>query len=164
MNKSKFMRIALIVLSAMILIGVALTIYMLATADERNIIRIDIGSGETQAVEFNNLCLIPGEECEYTVLLSSKVTDKYDVELAFREKAVNTLNNYAYIRIETNGEVICDRLLATLFESDNIVLPIDLSEKKNDTIKIVYYMPAEVGNEAQNAEAAFELLITASNE
>ena len=31
-------------------------------------------------------------------------------------------------------------------------------------MKIVYYMPIEIGNEAKNAEAIFDLLLTATNE
>jgi hypothetical protein len=29
---------------------------------------------------------------------------------------------------------------------------------------MVYYLPVDIGNEAKNAEAVFELLLTASNE
>ena len=35
---------------------------------------------------------------------------------------------------------------------------------ENTELKIVYYLPLEVGNEAKKAEAFFELLIKASNE
>lgn len=165
MTNSKFIRIALIVLSAMILIGVALTVYMLSTANNRNIIKVNIENGKTQAVEFKDLCLLPGEECGYIISFGSGAADKYDVELVFHEtEGEKTLKDHAYVRIEANGEVICDQLLATLFENSHITLPIDLTGDEKNDVKIVYYLPEEVGNEVQNAEATFELLITASNE
>ena len=50
------------------------------------------------------------------------------------------------------------------FEKEKIVLPVDFDEGENTELKIVYYLPLDVGNEAKNAEAVFELLLTASNE
>lgn len=164
MTKSNFMRIGLIVSSILILIGVALTTYMMTTPNQRNVINVHIENGKTQAIKFEDLCLIPGEECEYTILLDSVAASNYDLMFDFHETEEKTLKNYAYARIEINDEVICDQLLATLFDGDDMTLPVDLTEDKKTAIKIVYYLPEDVGNEAQNAEAIFELLITASNE
>ena len=68
------------------------------------------------------------------------------------------------MKIVANGEVISDELLADAFEKEKIVLPVDFDEGENTELKIVYYLPLDVGNEAKNAEAVFELLLTASNE
>jgi hypothetical protein len=68
------------------------------------------------------------------------------------------------VKIISGDEVICDELLAKVFEDDDIVLPVDFAEDKNTELKIVYYLPVDIGNEAKNAEAVFELLLTASNE
>ena len=164
MTKIRFMRIALAVLSTLILIGVALMIYVLVAFNNRNIIKINIENGETQAVEFKKLDLIPGEECNYTLSLSSKVADEYDILLVFRETEEHTLKDYARVRMESNGEVICDKLLAEMFTGNGISLSFRLVKDRSEDIQITYYLPEDVGNEAQNAEAAFELLITASNE
>ena len=75
-----------------------------------------------------------------------------------------TLKKYARVKIVADGEVISDELLADAFEKEKIVLPVDFDDKKNTELKIVYYLPLDVGNEAKNAEAVFELLLTASNE
>lgn len=164
MKKNKLVRIALIVLSVMILIGVALTMYMLSIVNNHDIIKVNIKDDATQVVEFQNLCLIPGEKCEYTISFSSEVADEYNLRLAFRETVENTLKNYVHIKIEANGEIVYDQLLATLFDNSNITLTVDLTDDRKNDIKIIYYLPKEIGNEAQNAEANFELLITANNE
>ena len=68
------------------------------------------------------------------------------------------------MKIVSNGETVYDELLATAFEDEILVLPVDFNEGINTELKIVYYLPLEVGNEAKNAEAVFEVLLTASNE
>lgn len=165
MPKSTFMRIVLIVGSALILVGVSLMTWMLVTEDDRSVIEVQLEDGKTQSIEFENLSLVPGEECEYVVTLKSENAKKYDLNLDFVDTEKDlTLKNFARVKIVANGEVVCDELLATIFENEDIVLPIDFTEDKNTELKIVYYLPLEVGNEAKNAEAIFELLLTASNE
>ncbi len=164
MPKSKLMRIILIAGSVLIIVGVSLMGWMLATEDERSVIEVQLENGKTQSVEFENLSLVPGEECEYTIKLEKSRADKYDLNLDFVEIEEKTLKNYARVKIIANGEVVCDELLATVFENEDIVLPVDFGEDKNTELKIVYYLPIEIGNEAKKAEAIFELLLTASNE
>lgn len=164
MTKSKLMQIILIAGSVLIIVGVSLLGWMLATEDERGVIEVKLEDGKTESLAFEALSLVPGEECEYTVKLEKSGASKYDLELDFVETEEKTLKNYARVKIIANAEVVCDELLATVFGNDDIVLPVDFSEDKNTELKIVYYLPIDVGNEAKNAEAIFELLLTASNE
>ncbi len=164
MTKSSFTRVVLILSSVLIIVGVALTGWVLATSDDRNVIRVHIEQGETKSVEFENLCLVPGASCEYVIKLKGDNAKKYDLSLDFVETEEKNLKNFAYVKIISNGEVVCDELLATVFENESIALPVDFTEQKNTELTIVYYLPAYVGNEAKNAEAVFELLLTASNE
>ena len=163
MNRIKIIRIVMVILSAMLLIGVGMTGWMLGTRDDREVVRIDL-DGQIDPIGFENLCLIPGESCSYTFRLKGDVAKEYDVHLRFEETEEKTLKNFAFVRIETNGTVLCDELMATAFEGEGIELHMDLSQAKQQDLIITYYMPLEVGNEAQNAEAIFDLLITATNE
>ena len=89
---------------------------------------------------------------------------QYDLSLDFIETEEKTLKHFARVQIVANGDVVCDELLATVFEDEDIILPIDFTEdNKSIELKIVYYLPIEIGNEAKNAEAVFELLLTANN-
>ena len=165
MPKSKLMRIILIAGSVLIIVGVSLMGWMLATEDERDVIEVKLEDGKTESLAFEDLTLVPGEECEYIIQLEKTSASKYDLELDFVDtNKEKTLKNYARVKILANGEVVRDELLATVFENEDIVLPVDFSEGKNTELKIVYYLPLEVGNEAKKAEAVFELLLTASNE
>lgn len=164
MPKNKLMRIILIVGSGLIIVGVSLMSWMLTTQDDRAAIEVELYGGKTETVDFEALRLVPGEQCEYDVKLKNENDEKYDLSLEFAEIEENTLKNFAYVRIIANGEVVCDELLATVFEDKNIVLPVDFAEGTNTELKFVYYLPFEVGNEAKNTEALFKLILTARNE
>ena len=110
------------------------------------------------------MCLIPGEACTYTLQLEGDVAEQYEVHLLFEEMQSGTLKNYAYIRIESNGQVLCDQLMATVLAGEGIDLFVDLHQVEKQEVIITYYLPIEVGNEAKNDEAVFDLLITASKE
>ncbi len=163
MTKTKVMRIGLIVASVLIVFGVVLTAWTWATKDERNVIEVRLRDGETQTVKFENLCLIPGEECEYTLKLKSDGIEECDLTIDFVETQERTLKNFAYVRVKAGDTVICDDLMAKVFDGEAIILPVDFGSDKNAELTVTYYLPLDVGNEAQSAEAIFELRLTASN-
>lgn len=164
MPKSILKRIILIAGGVLVIIGVILMAWILDTEDERGVIEVELEDGKTESLAFENLALVPGEECEYTILLKETNARKYDLELDFVETKENTLKNSARVKIIANGEVISDELLADAFEKEKTVLRVDFDEGMNTELKIVYYLPLDVGNEAKKAEAVFDLLLTASNE
>lgn len=161
--KKKIINIALIVLSVMILLGVGLTVYLLNT--DKSVIRVSVNPNEEQSVSFEELSLCPGESCSYTLVLDSDVSDRCQVTLNFDDQEpTQTLKQYAYIRMEQDGEVLCDELLATVFQRESTVLTMDFFDGAKREIKISYYIPEDVGNEAQNAEATFDLHIALTND
>ena len=165
MPKSKIMRIILVAGSLLIIVGVSLMGWMLSTEDERGVINVKLEDDKTESLAFKNLTLVPGEECEYVIKLEKSGVNKYDMELDFVDKdEEKTLKNFARVKIISGDEVVCDELLVDAFGNERIVLPVDFDEGKNTELKIVYYLPIEVGNEAKKAEAVFELLLKASNE
>ena len=165
MLRINIVRIVIVTMSVLLLTGASLATWMLATEDDRSNIKITLSEGKTETVHFENLSLVPGESCEYLVSLKGDTAKQYDLTLDFVDSDKEmTLKDYARVKIIFDDDVVCDELLAKIFDVEDIVLSIDLTEEKNTELKIVYYLPIEVGNEAKNAEAAFELLLTASNE
>lgn len=167
MTKRWIMRVALITLGVAILVSIALMAWRIATDGDDNVINVRLDDGKTEVVEFSDLCLIPGESCEYFIHFDVGNIKKYDLTLDFVETEENekkTLKNFARIKIESGEQVICDELLASVIDGECITLPVDIKENQNTKIKISYYLPEDIGNEAQNAEAVFELHLTASNE
>ena len=164
MIRSGLMRILLVMASIIIIAGVALMGWIFATSEERNVIKVSLADGKTEAIQFEDLSLVPGDSCEYTIKLDGENAKQYDLTLDFVETSKMDLKNFAYVKIMSGDEVICDNLLATVLDEENITLEVDFKEKKNTELTVIYYLPLEVGNEAKNAEAVFELLLTASNE
>ena len=148
----------------LILVGVLLVDLIKSTEDERNNIEVYLRDGKTQVIEFESLSLVPGDECGYIVVLKDEHDDQYKLELDYVQSEESTLQNFARVKFISNGVVIYDDLLANAIENDNMVLNVDFAKKKNTVIEIVYYLPIDVGNEAKNAVAVFELHLTAYNE
>lgn len=164
MKRIERMRIMLIGISVMILTCVALWVWVQNAKSQENVIHVHLREDTVQIVEFDHLTLIPGESCNYTVSVSSTKGKAYDLMLQFVETEEKTLKNFAYVRIESGGEIVYEQLLKDAFRDDALVLPVDFSENRNVELDVTYYMPVEVGNEAENAEAIFELRIAAGNE
>ena len=164
MGKSNFMRIGALVLSVFVLGGAALWGWTVSTEDERSVVEVHLEEGKTETVSFENLCLVPGEQCEYELSFRKGTADRYDLSFDFAELKEGTLKKYARAKIESKGETLYDSLLFDLLEEESLSFTVDFKEKINTELKIIYYLPIDVGNEAQNAEALFELRLTASNE
>lgn len=160
--KKKMIDIALIAMSVLILIGVGLTIYFL-NADQ-NVIKVNIEPDQTQTITFEHLALRPGESCEYTLSLNGEYSEEYQLSLNFSDhEPSHTLKSYVYVRIERDGTVLCDQLLSEAFDGEGITLTANFTDGAKNEMQVTFYMPEDVGNEAQNAEANFELLLKATN-
>jgi len=164
MVKGLIMRIGVIALSVVMMVGVGIMLYTNVTEDDRNVIDIPLGEGDTKKITFESLALVPGEQCSYDIELDHEVQKQYDLILDFYEIEEKSLKDSARVRIESGGVPIYDELLATAFEDENIKFPVDFDKDMNTAFKVTYYMPLEVGNEAQGAEALFELRLTATSE
>ncbi len=162
-TQKKLLNIALISLCTLILLGMGLTVYLLRA--DRSVITLDLQPDKTQTVEFSELCLLPGEQSEFTLVLRSDYATQYLLTLAWEDCAPeHTLKEHVYVRVEKDGAVLREQLLAQAFTDDALTLSVDFDKDANNELKIIYYMPEAVGNEAQNAEADFKLLVTATNE
>lgn len=161
--KQHVKQILLVITGILIIIGLILMWWSLASANNKDVIKISVEDGLNQSVTFENLSMVPGDSCAYTLRLSSKYADRYTLYLDFEELEEKTLKEFAYVRLQSDGQIIYDQLLKDAFVDDTISIPVDLTQG-HEEIEVIYYLPIEVGNEAKNAEAIFQLLITASNE
>lgn len=161
-SRGAIMRILLIASSVMIIIGVILTCYMLGVIRTGEAIHIYLKDGETEAVGFKDLALVPGDTKEYHIQLEGSPAAKYDVKLSFAEKGGDILKHYLHVKVISGDMVICSQSLAKAFENDFLVLPVDFRDGKQTELTIVYHLPIDVGNEVKNAEAIFELQFTPS--
>lgn len=172
LKNKRLMQIGMIAVSVLLIGGAVLISWLMTTEEKRNVMQVNLETGESKTIQFESLRLIPGESCEYTITLSGERAKEYDVTLDFSETAGTagtaennpTLKDFARVTVLANGEIVCDELLAEAFEKEDITLRANFEQEKQMELTVRFYMPLEVGNEAKNAEALFELLITSSNE
>ena len=164
MNKNTLAAILSVAASIFVMIGVGLSLCFMYEAErDRQIINVGVESGEDKTVRFEGLHLAPGDRTEYTVNLTNKTDGPYEVSLDIEEQTDLGLKHFVYARIEANGEVLCDKLLSEVFEDAHYEFSVTSDRKRDCVIRITYYMPESVGNDAKNTESVFDMTITATN-
>ena len=159
-------RILLTLLSIFILIGVALTFYFIFNPRRSRVIELVVGAdGGSETVSFEDLSLVPGSRSEYIIRLRSETEDHYAVSLDFSGSVSDGFRGNLTVEIECDG-LDGDRtfLLYELLLGKEILIYDKITPDEAYEIRITYYLPESVGNEAQNSEANFDLTITARND
>lgn len=153
----------MVVLSLLIICSILLIGRMVRGAEhvENDIIYVEVEESVTKEVIFKKLDLAPGEICDYTLIFDRKEVSGYDVTFEFEETEKLDLKKYVYVKMEADGKVFYDKLLADAFEEGTFYLHIDHDSPEDEEVKITYYLPEDVGNEAQKAKSTFKLLVTA---
>ena len=165
MKKFKWIAALLIFLSVLILIGIGLMAYFMFNPTKgTEMIRLDLEHDVRKIVDFTDLTLVPGEESKYSLILTSAYEDDYDISLHFSETEDRLLKEYAYVRIECGDEVLCDKRLSEVLDGDPIAFKHRLSSETDCEVVVSYYLPIEIGNEAEGTAAEFSLMIVATNE
>ena len=159
------MRVLLIALSLCILVGVGIMAYFLMAADSNDAFDLHLTANGKEKLVFEGVAMLPGESETYDIALRSDISDDYVLSFDFVDLDEDLeLKKYVYAKIEYGDKVICDKLLEELFEEDPVLWSCYLSDKEPYDIKLTYYIPASVGNEAENLITDFELIITATGE
>lgn len=163
MSKRTLITVMLVTLCVSLFAGGAVNLMVLNSLDD-DVVKVDLKEGEPAVIEFNDLDLIPGDRIEYVLKVADQIDGAFDLELAFNENSDSPLKNYIYAKVEADGEELCNVMLAELLDSDKTFsLYCENDGKGAYDIKITYYMLPDVGNEAMEAEADFDLTLTAKN-
>ena len=164
MEKKQYWRLLLIVLSLMILIGSSMVYLLMRHGHDGNVIKMDIQYGQPQKVEFSQFAMVPGGKSEYIITPYRYAPGVYNLTFNFtdREPGYSVFDQSVHIYVEYDGVVYCDKSLAEIFESEDFTITIDLTDEVREEVKLVYYIPEDVGNEIQGATANFELFIIAN--
>ena len=105
------------------------------------------------------MTLIPGHKTDYTILINSNYSKNYILELLFLENNNNQINNYLYVELLIDDEVIYENMFNEV-KSDTIRFSKFIKRNEPLKIKVVYYLDKNTGNEIQNEEIDIELMIT----
>ncbi len=137
-------------------------IWMLLAKHNADNIKVRVEVDIPQQVAIRDTEIVPGYENEYCVKVTADRPGEYDLTFSFIEKgnSDNALKDNLYILIEYDGVVYCHNTLSALYEGGPTI-SLDLERRKAQDIKVVYYIPEEVGNEIKGNIADFDLFITA---
>lgn len=158
------MRVGIIVIAVLILCGVILTLLLMNDRVRGNV--FDIGlDGNISPIEFEGLKMVPGDSVEYKLAFKGRDAKEYNVNLDFTDVDPDgTLKNFVRIKILSGETEIYDELLADAMNGKTLDLKVNFKKAENTELKLVYYMPLEVGNEAKLATSDFRLNITSTIE
>lgn len=121
--------------------------------------RISFYDDNVKIINFKDLTLIPGHKTDYTILINSNYSKNYILELLFLENNNNLINNYLYVELLIDDEVIYENMFNEV-KSDTIRFSKFIKRNEPLKIKVVYYLDKNTGNEIQNEEIDIELMIT----
>ena len=173
MKRKLVLRILICTVSALLLLGTGMTAWFLLNPEDKRPDTTEIvipQNGESTknelALKFEAPRIHPGETLKHTVLLTGEVEGEARINLKFKEDRarVNDLAKYLHTSVSINGTEYCNMLLCELFSAELDTVVCNLAKKDPVVIEISYSMPIEIGNEAEDVEAFFDLLVISSNE
>ncbi len=162
MRTETFTRIAMIVLSLMILLGAIVSFCMISAMGDSNNIKVELTRGEPETISFTNPDLEDRKE-EYTVSLVSEDEGEYRVSFSFLETKKNKHRDDIYAKITVGGETVCDKSLAELFDGSAISFTCNLAKKESADVTVEYYIPEGTSVNTEDSEIDFDINIVANN-
>lgn len=120
--------------------------------------RIGFYDDDVKIINFKDLTLIPGKKTDYTVVINSNFSKDYIIELFFEEKNNNQVNNFLYVELLIDDEVIYESMFNEVLNR-SVSFSKYIIKNEPLKIKVVYYLDKNTGNEIQNEEIDIELKI-----
>ena len=100
------------------------------------------------------LTINPGDKRECVIFLKSELDTDFDVTLKFEESFDGGLKPFIDVEIFSGDERVYIGVLAELLSGQAVEFNEDLSNQPT-LLKIIYKMPVQTGDEAQNTTASF---------
>lgn len=154
-NKNNYYSLMLFLI---IIFSLAIIILLISNFNNCKNNRISFYDDNVKIINFKDLTLIPGHKTDYTVLINSNYSKNYIIELFFLENNNNQINNYLYVELLIDDEVIYENTFNEV-KSDTIMFSKFIKNNEPLKIKVVYYLDKNTGNEIQNEEIDIELKI-----
>lgn len=119
----------------------------------------------TSTVEIHDLALLPATSRTYTVHLRCKASGTYRVSLAYEEKANGGLKPFVNVTVKAGDEIMWNGTLQALLNGKTIPgFSAELQAEDPFDVQVIYEMPQEVGNEAKDTFADFDVHFTIEKE
>ena len=120
-------------------------------------LRIGRDGEASDTLEINELGLIPGSQMEYTVHMTSRIAGDYTLTLDFEEIAESPLKDFVIVELLHDGVLLTSAPLHEALEGEALTSACYLSAEDTSDLIVRFKMPVEVGDEAKNLTASFEI-------
>lgn len=166
LGRTKQMAIGVYAMCALIIVGCVLAgILLHKQGDGENTVEIRFEEeSAAEVVEFHELTLNPGDSEVYSLMLTNQLSGDCSLTVDFSpaddHPSSNSMAQYVYAKVELNGETVYEMRLSELLRTEAKTLECRMDTKKPIELRITYHMPEDVGNEAENTEAWFDLALT----
>lgn len=109
-------------------------------------------------VKLSGLC--PGMSRLYEINLRANSGDGFKITMAFERAEADSLAQFVDVEVRACGETVDSAKLSEYLDGKQISFPVKFDGVSEINVEIVYSMGRDVGDEAQNAEADFKIVIS----
>ena len=162
---SKFITFLFIAAAVMSVLFSGLMIYVFVLKDSilDEVVLVRDGVNEVELV-VDDLQLTPGATKQYNIVLNSKETGSYTLDMLYNETVDGGMKQFVDVQILCAEEVIYDGTLADLLGGREILHSLTLERGMVYDLTFIYSMSDEVGNEAQKTTTSFDINVAIMSE
>ncbi len=125
-------------------------------ANEKTITLQDTTEKRTE-INLEGFC--PGDRKSYTFNCKANRGECFDVTLSFESTGEDSLSRFIDVEVWVDGEKRDRARLNEYFDGRELPFKADFSDKNQVKIEIFYIMELNVGDEAQNTAADFDVVL-----
>ncbi len=141
-----------------IIIGVWIYVSQDKFADEKTIV---LNEQPQTEMEVSLSGLVPGVSVSYEIHLKANEGGSFGITMDFEKTDSDSLAPFVDVEVRLSGEKIDGAKLSEYLGGKQIIFPAKFDDTSEIDIEIVYSMSIDVGDDAQNTTADFNIVLSA---
>ncbi len=144
------------------MVGIAIGIWSFVSQDKYiNEKTIVLNEQPQTEMEVNLSGLCPGMSVSYEIHLKANEGDAFGITMDFEKTDTDSLAQFVDVEVRLSGEKIDGAKLSEYLGGKQITFPTKFDSTSEIDIEIVYSMGIDVGDDAQNTTADFNIILSA---
>ncbi|MBQ8319672.1 MAG: hypothetical protein IJX81_02225 [Clostridia bacterium] len=111
-----------------------------------------------------DLNVTPGKQVQVKAKISCQADGNYEFTLTFIETAESPLKDFLDVTVEKGGRTVAQAPLSELLSGGTMSFRQQVFEQESFDLIIIYSMDIDVSDEAQGAEASFDVELSVTNQ
>ncbi len=118
------------------------------------------GETQTEQIKVSLSGITPGASAAYTVHLKASKGDSFALCVDCTKTGADSMAPFIDVQVLVDGQHVGQLPLSSLLGEEQLEFRIKFDNTTDVEVKIVYSMSLQVGDEAQNTAADFDLMLT----